>query len=216
MCYVSSIPLHVWENKMTQTSSKTYKFIRIPEADCTWMHTNTANATCCVTQVITVKQACPTCNIQTPFGEINTTLFNSNFAYIGGTTIVWEAKPPEPKKCEYVKIHKGTGNLRSHVYTGRLSDQLYQLEYIFDFKQAHIPCPEITLNFTDIHLVQRISETFIAFNNHSKFKTNKTNCLGLEENIPAYLAMNNAVVKTFNHTYYFASSGGMQKKIREK
>ena len=48
------------------------------------------------------------------------------------------------------------------------------------------------------------------------FKTNKTNCLGLEENIPAYLAMNNAVVKTFNHTYYFASSAGMQKKIREK
>jgi len=162
------------KNKMTQTSSKTYKFIRIPEADYTWMHTNTANATCCVTQVITVKQACPTCNIQTPFGEINTTLFNSNFAYIGGTTIVWEAKPPEPKKCEYVKIHKGTGNLRSHVYTGRLSDQLYQLEYIFDFKQAHIPCPEITLNFTDIHLVQGISDTFIAFNNHSKFKTNKT------------------------------------------
>ncbi len=53
-------------------------------------------------------------------------------------------------------------------------DQYYQLEYILDYRLAHIPCPDLQLNFTDIHYVQGISDTFIDFNNRSKFKTNIT------------------------------------------
>ncbi len=59
---------------MIRTNERTLKLAQNPEADYSWMRTNWANATCYVTQTITIKQSCPTCPIQTPFGLINTTL----------------------------------------------------------------------------------------------------------------------------------------------
>lgn len=72
---------------------RTTTFIKTPEADHTWMRTNYANTACCVTQTVTVKQAFPTCPIQTPYGKINTTLFNLNYTFVSVTTIVGMRNP---------------------------------------------------------------------------------------------------------------------------
>lgn len=170
----ANFPYMCENNKMTKISETTYKFVESPQADSKWMQTNWANSTCCVVQKIHIKQYCPDCPLTTPFGDINTKLYRSNYAYIGGTTIVWTPKN-STKKCEYISVHNGTGLLRSHSYTGRLIDQDFQLEYIFDFSEAQIPCPGLTIPFEEIHRVQGVTDTFIAFNGRPKIRHRREN-----------------------------------------
>lgn len=165
----ANFPYMCENNKMTKISETTYKFIENPQADSKWLQTNWANSTCCVVQRIHVKQLCANCPLTTPFGEIDTKLYRSNYAYIGGTTIVWTPKNIT-RKCEYIPVHNGTGLLRSHSYTGRLIDQDFQLEYIFDFSDAQIPCPDLTIPFEEIHRVQGVTDTFVAFNGRPKIR----------------------------------------------
>ena len=43
-----------------------------------------------------------------------------------------------------------------------------------------------------------------------------TKCLGISDCTPAILAKVNQFIKTYDHTYYFALSGGDRKILREK
>ncbi len=105
-------------------------------------------------------------HIKTPVGEIYINLSNSNFAYIGSSTVVWDNT--KERECEYKLIYNSTGIFRSNVYAGRLIDSGAKLEYLFDLTEAIIPCPGLNLTYTNIHLVDGLTNTFIAFNSQSR------------------------------------------------
>ena len=162
-CAVSArFPFLCGENKITQFGS-TYKFVKAPKAESNWMRMNFGNSTCCVTQKIKLYQPSPTCPISSPFGSINVTQFNSNYAFVNGITIIWETKR-HIKNCQFNEIHRGRGMLRPHATAARLIDEQYQLEYLFDYTAlAAPPCPKMTKIYTQFHPVQGLEKTYLAF-----------------------------------------------------
>jgi len=187
---------------MMRVNNKTYKYVKTPEADYGWMKTNWANSTCCLTQRDKIQQHCPTCNIETPVGEIDINLFNSNFAYIGSSTIVWDNT--KDRECEYKVIYNSTGIVRTNIYAGRLIDSGAQLEYLFDLTEAIIPCPGLNLTYTDIHLVDGLTNTFIAFNNQTKHHNHtkvKRDILDDEFEDPAPF-MENLLIRPYVYSFH--------------
>ena len=115
----------------------------------------------CITQRVTLKSACPTCEIISPLGPLKNVSLADRVAYINDVAVVWQIPHLPPSNCEETDLIKeGTGNMsRISETVGRIVDYNSQLEIIFDTTETEKLCNKNQSHFT----VKGIPNAYITF-----------------------------------------------------
>lgn len=94
---------------MTQ-EGKTWRYVREPGREGSWMTTSTFNVKNCITTEIKLWKDCKDCPVQSGFG-ILTNNTNDGFAYHNDITIVWKTPDTKDNQCDMKKILEGKANM---------------------------------------------------------------------------------------------------------
>lgn len=131
-------------NNVMVKDGKTYRYIREPEGEGSWLTTQRYTEKNCVSQEIQLAKECHDCPVTSPFG-ILTNSSKDEVAYHNDLTIVWKAPDAKEPTCDIKIVYENFGNFTKGKTQGKLEDHASQLEFLFETNQTKL-CSNATVS----------------------------------------------------------------------